>query len=422
LLFFGILYFVAVCICYSYFRIYIMNNKEVLYIGGFELPDKNAAAQRVIANGKIFKELGFSVSYLGIDRSQIKNKPAELSKTIFDDFIFYSIKYPSKLSDWLVYLCSIKDVLKIAEGMPFIKYIVAYNYPAIALARLNRWCKAHDIHLIADCTEWYDPEGGFLFKMIKGGDTYLRMKVIHPRLAGIIAISKYLYSFYFEMTNVVQIPPLVDLRSDKWENTCKKDNDELLLVYAGSPGKGSKDRIDTILKALSIIKAVTAIKFSLHIVGLTEQQYVDDFGADRLPGNLEHNVAFKGRLSHKETLNEVKCADYAIFIRDANLVNTAGFPTKFVEALSCGTPVLTNKTSNVSDYLNDGGNGYLLDNSTEEKLVETLGHALSQKQEKINEMKIMIKSTGTFDYRNYIKTTEAFLNVIENTKVNISKH
>ena len=42
--------------------------KAILYIGGFELPDKNAAAQRVVANGKLFTELGYSVYYIGVLR------------------------------------------------------------------------------------------------------------------------------------------------------------------------------------------------------------------------------------------------------------------------------------------------------------------------------------------------------------------
>ena len=34
-------------------------NKSILYLGGFELPDKNAAAQRVMANAKLLREMGF---------------------------------------------------------------------------------------------------------------------------------------------------------------------------------------------------------------------------------------------------------------------------------------------------------------------------------------------------------------------------
>ena len=39
---------------------------KVLYIGGFELPDKNAAAHRVISNAFLLRELGYEVSFIGI--------------------------------------------------------------------------------------------------------------------------------------------------------------------------------------------------------------------------------------------------------------------------------------------------------------------------------------------------------------------
>ena len=42
--------------------------KTIIYIGNFELPNKNAAAQRVIANGKIFRDLGYKVVYIGISK------------------------------------------------------------------------------------------------------------------------------------------------------------------------------------------------------------------------------------------------------------------------------------------------------------------------------------------------------------------
>ena len=38
--------------------------KTVLYIGGFQLPDKNAAALRVLGNAKILTELGYRVVFL----------------------------------------------------------------------------------------------------------------------------------------------------------------------------------------------------------------------------------------------------------------------------------------------------------------------------------------------------------------------
>ena len=48
-------------------------NKTIVYIGGFELPDKNAAAQRVISNAKIFRKLGYHVIYVGIQNWNLKD-------------------------------------------------------------------------------------------------------------------------------------------------------------------------------------------------------------------------------------------------------------------------------------------------------------------------------------------------------------
>jgi len=387
--------------------------KAILYIGGFELPDKNAAAQRVVANGKLFTELGYSVYYIGTDRTLSERKPIESTKKVFEGFEYYGVKYPSGLAEWMHQLNSISGITRIANQIDSLEYIIAYNYPAFALAKLSGWCRSKKISLISDCTEWYDPQGSFLFKMIKGFDTYLRMKVIQPKLNGLIVISGYLYSFYEgRMNNVIQVPPLVDARADKWINNCSDGSEEIVLVYAGSPGKFAKDRLDSLLEALAVIKAETNIRFSLNVVGLTKEQYIDDFGAGSFPETLEMEVNFKGRLPHKDTLNEVKCADYALFLRDNNLMNTAGFPTKFVEALSCGTPVLTNASSNITDYLKDGENGYLLDNSTKENLVRTFNFALSQGKEKIGAMKELTKSNNIFDYRNYKELVRRFLNSV----------
>lgn len=46
-----------------------MHRNKILYIGGFELPDKNAAAQRVVSNAKLCRDLGYEVTLIGVDKS-----------------------------------------------------------------------------------------------------------------------------------------------------------------------------------------------------------------------------------------------------------------------------------------------------------------------------------------------------------------
>ena len=44
----------------------IMREEVILYIGGFQLPDKNAAALRVMSNAKAFRELGYTVVFINL--------------------------------------------------------------------------------------------------------------------------------------------------------------------------------------------------------------------------------------------------------------------------------------------------------------------------------------------------------------------
>lgn len=386
--------------------------KNVLYIGGFELPDKNAAAQRVVANAKLFETLGYNVFFIGVSKEDTDKK-----KEIYqiDDFVFnaFNQSYPKSYLEWLKFLSNISFTKKIInkELNGKLDVIVVYNYPAIALLNLKRYCKKHNIKLIADVTEWYQPEGGILFKMIKSFDSYLRMKVLHKKLDGIIAISTHLYDYYKNI-NRIQLPPLVDKKSLKWETIESDKREYKKIVYVGSPGNGAKDRLDKIIMSLS--RLVNKYdKFKFIIVGISKSEYLSNFGDASFPENLVDHLFFKERRPHQEAIKEIKQADYSIFLRDNNLVNTAGFPTKFVESITCNTPVLTNKSSNISDFLEEGELGYFLDASSNDKLDDSLYNALSKDDKQIKLMKHKCNEFTKFHYSYYQNVMQIFLKEIK---------
>ena len=45
-----------------------MNNHKIIYIGQFIPPDGNAVAQRVRANARLFRALGYDVVLVGCDK------------------------------------------------------------------------------------------------------------------------------------------------------------------------------------------------------------------------------------------------------------------------------------------------------------------------------------------------------------------
>ena len=325
--------------------------KTIIYIGGFELPDKNAAAQRVIGNAKALKELGFQVVLIDIDRKT--NKKIEYTKKKCYGFDRFSMRYTNKR------LYNIDDFLTVYNLYKNNElYVIAYNYPGIALFKIMKFCKRQNIKIYADSTEWYGMLGdNLLKKIVKGADSFIRMNVVQPKLDGIIVISHYMKHFYEKKLPTICIPPLTDITDIKWVSEEPEGHAGISLLYAGSPGK-HKDKLNRIVEALAVIQDFNV---KLNIVGITKDQFLEYYPEDKLIiKDLENNVIFWGRQPHDTVLHLLKQADFSIFYREITRVTMAGFPTKFSEAISCGTPVITNRTSDLSTYLIYGENGFWL--------------------------------------------------------------
>ena len=380
----------------------IQGKKNIVYIGGFDLPDKNAASQRVISNAKLFRELGYDVLLYGLSRSI-----AKATTFYHEDFYCCNLPYPKSIKKWFDYLTSIHDYIPfIEEQHPCI--VIAYNHPSIALQKLADYCKSNGIKILSDCTEWYVPLGNFFFRKIKGWDVNKRMYDVHCKLDGVLSISRYLYDFYQRQNvNTLLLPPLVDLQEPKWK---QKENDDLeisiRLIYAGELGKGNKDRVDMVIDALeNISNHSRTINFVLDILGITKEQYSNLFPNKE---SVPSFVIFHGRKSHKEVIQMLLRSDFQIFLRENHLANMAGFPTKFVESISSKTIVLTNPSSNLGDYMEEGINSFSLNIDTFEDLVESLSHPLRLSKQEIRERRKKMDNT-IFDYRNYTSAVENFL-------------
>lgn len=358
--------------------------KRVLYIGGFELPDKNAAAQRVMANAKLLREIGFEVSFIGISKD-INNAPE-----IVDGFQSEPIPYPSSIKQWIRQICIFIDTKVILSHKP--DYVILYNFPSIASLRILRTCHQNGIKVIEDITEWEAATSFSLREIIHWFDINLRMRFAVKEMDGVIAISRLLHDYYHKYTSTIMVPPTVDISLEKWNRNRKLTvNSPRKLIYAGSIGMGNKDRLDKIIDVVQKYKSL-----ELDIIGLDEQQYLSAFGQE---SPLSNNVHFFGRVSHVNAVTAVQKADFQLLIRDSTLKNNAGFPTKFVESMTCCTPLIATSISNITDYLQNGINGFLVDEN--QTLNTVLGQIIEMRDEEIIEMKTKCKDLVCFDFRNY---------------------
>ncbi len=404
-----------------------MKKNIIIYVGGFELPDKNAAAQRVLSNAKIFRDLGYKVVFIGVDKALSPNTHIKDTRSLVHGFEAWAVPYPSRKIDWLRYILTSGHLKYLISKFYSDKLygIICYNYPSIAQLRIQSLCQQYEALLISDATEWYKSGGGSaLFNTVKWLDTSMRMYYVHPKANGIITTSQYLTNFYKRRgCKLVELPTLYDPIKISYLDNFNRDSKNIKIMYAGSPfdvnrinkqRSNIKDRLDKIIIMLhNVYKKKT--NFTFDVYGLTEDNYLSVFPEHKsILDELSNVLTFHGRREHDEIVSQIKKSDFTIFLRNIERLTEAGFPSKFSESISYGTPVICNMISNIEKYVDEGKNCFIISLNDVGLQVKKMLHILSMDSDERKKMKDYCIGCRTFDYRKYISNVAHFLMECEN--------
>lgn len=285
--------------------------------------------------------------------------------------------------------------------------VIVYGGGAPYMLRLLPWCKRNNVPLIADVVEWYDP------RQMAGGmfgpfniSAKIALKWLYPRASGVIAISRLLADHYAKSgCHVVRVPPTISTADvNPGEGAAGRGEQCVTLVYAGTPGR--KDLLGSVIRSVASADKDGA-RLRLVVVGPTEEEIGRLIDGKEIP----KCVVPLGRIPQGEVLEHVKSADFSVLMREPLHFANAGFPTKVVESMACGTPVITNSTSDLSLYIRDGVEGFISKDHSIESIVEVLERVLSLSREDLGRMRKAARSQAerSFDFDSHSLSLSAFL-------------
>lgn len=386
---------------------------KILYTGLFRFPTFDAAAARVLNVARALRLAGHEVSFISWGGKQRECDLCPDGKYRYDGSEYVvTDELDPKGNILQKVICKLQRGNKteqlLEERIGNFDAVITYNG---SLTRwLLRFAKKHQVKLINDITEWYD------YNELKVTDWLpyaYNMHCTQKRVKNKIVISKFLDDYYNTTHNIV-VPATCDASEAKWQQGASKakekagEFDGITLIYAGNPAR--KDAVHYAINAVQrLIDEGENVRFL--IVGAERERYLKKYSDLLSKKELSGRIHFLGRVPQDEVPSYYALADFMVLLREPTRKSNAGFPTKFSESFTSGTPVIANITSDLGNYLKDGETGFIVPEPSEEAIYNILKvKVLSLTKLEIEKMKSNVRETAKqLDYHAYVEPLRNFI-------------
>lgn len=385
---------------------------NILILSYYRFPEGDAGSLRQYAFGKLLSDLGYTVCFVGMGYGACH----EMGD--YKGFKYTSLRTnqdkPGLMGcfvNYFGYKSRLESFIKKHYSNSRVECILVDDIPLNALLFLKRLSKREHIMLVHDSVEWYSPEQ---FRFKRFAPSYI-LKDLNNRFLidknfKVIAISKYLEKHFLEKgLEIVRIPAVMDIDNLGYEKKIRRER--LTVLYAGTPGK--KDYLKEMIKGILLLGNDLIKKIDFRLIGISKDQLIDmHYVSQQMLDKLGDSLNVVGRIRRKDVLKNLEEADFTVLLRSpTQRYAKAGFPTKVVESLASGTPVICNITSDLGDYIRDGENGIIVNECSAEAFSLAIKRALhlTFEQRKIMCSNARKCAEGYFNYELYINNVKELL-------------
>lgn len=356
----------------------------IAYVGPFPYPGGAAASRRVLGVAESLSLAGYDVVVASGAGDSLKDAGilvqhgeriawCRLPERVAEH-------WPRPLRRFRYALMGGRTVEWLASQPTLPAAVILYSGYTPYLQRLLPWCRRNRVRLLFDAVEWYEPEHrwGYLTSPYQWNIEWAMRRLI-PKADGVIAISRYLADYYGARgLPVAIVPPTTSaIVPGHWRPDVR-----LRLCYAGNPGR--KDDLGEVLRAVAKVVAQGA-PVQLTVAGPKRSEVLGLLGE-----SVKQEIPWlrtAGMLQHAEVQQLVGSSDFSILARQPCRTSQAGFPTKFVESLAAGTPVIANLTSDLHLHLRDCETGLVCSMPDADSIASALRRALALDEQALREMR-----------------------------------
>lgn len=320
---------------------------------------------------------------------------------------FYNIlKLPKKYEQVLDYILSNNKIdLIISRSM-----VDRFN-------RVLKLSKQYHIPLILEsCEKYHYSNWKFGILNPRFWQFQLNWRFQYKKVDGVIAISRYIKDFY-EKNNIhtYLLPAVKNINELQLINLIS--DDRVKLLFFGSLGNG-KDLIKPIISTL-IENTYLSSKIDVHLYGPSEKQ-VKKLFIKKIDLSRNSFIHIHNRINSSEFEQELIGYDYGLLLRPNRISSVAGFPTKLVDYLSFGIPVITNAIGDIKNYVVNGKNGFIMNSLNREAIESILISLINLDETTRIQMRINARESAEeyFSTNKYLEGLREFMDKVLKEKVN----
>ncbi|MDR6904805.1 glycosyltransferase involved in cell wall biosynthesis [Agromyces sp. 3263] len=350
---------------------------RIAYVVPDPYPTNSAGTQRV--NGIIvaLRSAGHEVTVVSPSAPPTENVDRPWSTADEVVFLSESPRHPdSRLGrGWHGLTTGAAAQKRLVEAAPRPNVVILYGTRLSYLMRLRRSCQRLAVPLVVDLVEWYDPAhlpGGRFGPFSVANAAAMRSV---GSASGAIVISSFLEEHYrSDDFPVIRVPPLMPDEPGTASGLTGRGG-SLTLSYVGFPGRKDAATLRSLWE-LDRYLGDDISRVKVEVAGITAQGAASLLG---IQGPSPAHMHWHGRLDHSAARQLVAGSDFVVLQRPEARYAKAGFPTKIVESLWMGTPVMANNSSDLAAYLVEGFNAASVEDDSPGALARTVRRQLVEK-------------------------------------------